>query len=144
MEFQIKQYGSRVFVPIELTIPELKNDPFSISFLADTGTDRTTIGPLDATKINFSNLRKSYEPLIGIGGFQTCVYYARNVLFQLDSIDDDPIGVKLDKIDIIKPENTAQNSENPACQIPSLLGTDFLHLFKFTYNSHPKLELKNS
>ena len=143
MEIKIIQYGTKVYVPIDIVSTKLGNKIIAINFLIDTGADTTTISPLDALNnhIDFSKLEKYEGVTIGIGGAQPRVYEIRDVVFRFRDVDGNLSYAELDHIDVMDPDPEEEKNLY-AFKIPSLLGTDMLQQLKFTYNSHAKLELK--
>ena len=125
MEIKITQKDTRVFVPINIISPELGYRTIPINFLADTGADRTTISPRDASnnEIDFSKLEKEKNPSMGIGGVQHCEYRIRDVELRFRGVNGDLITGKLDFIDVIEPDRK-EESDSYMSEIPSLLGTD--------------------
>ena len=137
------QEGTRVYVPIDIVSRDLGDRMISVDFLIDTGADRTTISPLAAIKnrIDFSKLRRSKTPSVGIGGEASREYIIKKPVLQLAGTDGELVWMELDEIDVMKAEENTP-SDADIFIIPSLLGTDLLKKLKLTYNAHAKLELK--
>jgi len=117
----------------------------AVKFLLDTGADITTISALDALEnnIDFSKLERKKIPTLGVGGEQDCEYKTKNMMMRFPLENGDFVYASIREIDVVEPEKDADENSN-IFKIPSLMGTDVLKLLKLTYNSHSKLELKET
>lgn len=113
--------------------------------MLDTGADITTISALDALEnnIDFSKLERKKITTLGVGGEQDCEYKIKNVMMRFPLENGDFVYASIREIDVVEPEKDADENSN-IFKIPSLMGTDVLKLLKLTYNSHSKLELKET
>ena len=135
MRIKIIQEDDKVYVAVNIVSPVLGKFVFPIVFLIDTGSYKTTIAPLDAEDIgvNFKKLHRTKKPSNVIDGKMKCEYNLRDVSFQFSSTVKKKAYFHLNEIDVIKPGK----KRSP---MPSLLGTDILKNFTFTYGKKSKLE----
>jgi len=127
----------QVLVPTLLHSPLLGEDVFFIALLIDTGATHTTILQGNALKlgINFSTLRLSHEPVLGVSGHQP-VYELDDVTlaFQINSSPSDLVYTKLEKIHVVKPNKKTIPSTR------SVMGMDILHKLHFDF-CYPRVNL---
>lgn len=100
-----------------------------ISFLIDTGADRTVLMPSDALRmgLDYSLLAQEHQStsaMRGIGG--AARFFSRKAVIIIDNSDD--IFIDQINIEILQPENL-QDTEG----IPSLLGRDVLKNWRMDY-----------
>ena len=112
-----------------------------VEFLLDTGADITSLSPnvVIDHHLDLSKLKKNTT--IGIGG-SVEGHMANDVKFGFMDVKGNLVQFNLDQIDIRKPNPHMRDYTNVR-MTPSLLGTDMLQYFKFTYNSYPKLDTKS-
>ena len=117
--------SKRPYLEGRLLIPRLRvwSD---ISFLVDTGADKTTLLPADSLKmgLDYNTLTKSSDPAIGIGGISHNYTERSIVLF------NEP-GKALHAYEI---ELEIVESNDELMGIPSLLGRDVLNRWQMNYS----------
>lgn len=145
MEIRLVKDGTRLYVPVGIVSDELGKKVLTASFLLDTGADITTVSALDALEngVDFSKLERKKVPTFGIGGEQGCEYRIKNVTMRFPLENGGFAYAPIKEIDIVRPDEDA-GKDSSIFRIPSLMGTDVLKLLKLTYNSHPRLELKEA
>lgn len=127
----------QVLVPAFIHSSQLGNEAFSITLLIDTGATNTTILQGNALRlgIDFSKLRVSPDPVLGVSGKQK-VHELDDVTlgFRVNSSPSDLVFTKLEKIHVIKPTRKTVPSTI------SVLGMDVLQNLHFDY-CNPRVSL---
>lgn len=124
-----------VYVPALLIIQEL-GIADEMTFLLDTGAERTIISEGDAERlgIDYSKLKKGY-PALGIGGMSD-TYVIKNVT--LSFVSNGWLIVRIMKeLELLKHETDDPTLKLALKSLPSLLGRDVLGR-KFTISSDGK------
>ena len=99
---------------------------YRVSFLVDTGADRTCLHPMDGIQagIPFDRLRDGIT-VGGIGG-QSTYYEEPAILLFADDTERQSYGYNM-VVDIAKPEDVSD-------EIPSLLGRDIIDRWRMVYD----------
>lgn len=117
--------SKRPYLEGRLLIPRLEIQS-DISFLVDTGADKTTLLPADGLRMGvaYEALTRSPSPSVGIGG--TSHNYAEQAVALFNEPGTTLYAYQID-LEIIKPKDSLMG-------LPSLLGRDVLNRWRMRYS----------